>query len=227
MITLLPEDGASERDYKSSCDAFGSHIRASLRKTDILMRNRFNQFFVLLTDIRKQDIQIVTGNIMKRWHLNGGTGLSVAYETEFFCTDLSQPKRNGEIRIVAADDDENVLRLIGNTLSKAGYRVSAVKSGRALLKYLTDQTPDLVLLDAQMPEPDGFETLRQLRQIKGAEEIPVMMLTEDDAPETVKQCLSLGAGEIMRKPVVPELLVHRIRLMLEHAARHGLVHPGN
>ena len=227
LFTLLPEDGASERDYKSNCDAFGNHIRASLRKTDILMRNRYNQFFVLLTDIRKQDIQIVTGNIMRRWHLNGGTGLSVSYETEFVCTDLIQPKRNGEIRIVAADDDESVLRLIGNTLSKAGYRVSAVKSGRALLKYLTEQKPDLVLLDAQMPEPDGFETLRQLRHITGAEEIPVMMLTEDEAPETVKLCLSLGAGEIMRKPVVPELLVHRIRLMLEHAARHGLAHTGN
>ena len=227
LFTLLPEDGASERDYKADCDAFGSHIRASLRKTDILMRNRFNQYFVLLTDIRKQDIETVTGNIMRRWLMNGGGGLSVAYETEFVCVDVSQPKRSCEIRIVAADDDETVLRLIGNTLSKAGFRVAAVKSGRALLKYLSEQAPDLVVLDAQMPEQDGFEILRQIRSMKSTEEIPVLMLTDDDAPETVRRCLSLGADELLRKPVVPELLIRRIRLMTEHAARHGLIHARN
>lgn len=222
LMTLLPQDGTSERDYKNACDAFGSHIRASLRKTDILMRNRFNQYFVLLTDIRRNDIGIVTGNIMRRWELNGGAGISVSFETEFVCVDLTEPKRNRELRIAAADDDETVLRLIGNTLSKAGYRVSAVKSGRALLKYLTEQKPDLILLDAQMPEQDGCETLRQLRALQGAAEIPVMLLTENAEPETVRRCLSCGADDILPKPVVPELLLHRVRLLSGSAVCRGL-----
>lgn len=227
LFTLLPEAGTPERDYKANCDAFGSHIRASLRKTDILMRNRFNQFFVLLTDIRRNDIDIVTGNIMKRWRMNGGSGLSVGYETEFVCVDLTVPKRTDEIRIAAADDDETVLRLIGNTLSKAGFRVSAMKSGRALLKYLSEQTPDLILLDAQMPETDGFETLKQLREIRGAADIPVIFLTDDAEPDTVSGCLSLGAAEIIRKPLLPELLLHRIQNTVEIAARKGIIRARN
>lgn len=227
LFTLMPEPDTPERDYKSNCDAFGSHIRASLRKTDILMRNRFNQYFVLLTDIRRNDIEIVTGNIMRRWKLNGGAGLSVAYETEFVCVDLTVPKRTDELRIVAADDDEQVLRLIGNTLSKAGFRASAVKSGRALLKYLSEQTPDLILLDAQMPEQDGFDTIQQLRAVKDTAEPPVIFLTDVSDPETEQRCLSLGAAEIIRKPVLPELLLHRVRNVIELAARRGIVRARN
>ena len=224
LFTLLPEDGIAERDFIDACDAFGSHIRASLRKTDILMRDRFNQYFVLLTDIRKNDIDIVTGNIMNRWELNGGSGLNVSFETEFVCVDLQFPKHAGDVRIAAADDDEAVLQLIGHTLSKAGFRVSAVKSGRALIKYVSEQKPDLILLDTVMPAQDGFETLQLLRGIQGAAEIPVILLTEDNQPETDCKCLSLGADEIIRKPVVPELLLHRVRHVTELAARRGASH---
>ena len=222
LFTLLPAEGTPERDYKANCDAFGNLIRASLRKTDILMRNRFNQYFVLLTDIRKNDIDIVTGNIMRRWEMNGGTGLDVSFEKEFVSVDLGLPKRTEALRIAAAEHDEQVLRLIGNTLSKAGFRVSAVKSGRALLKYLSEQTTDLILLDADMPEQDGFETLRLLRSIKGTEGIPVIFLTAD--ADTASKCLENGAYEILLKPLVPALLVHRVRYAAELAARRGIPH---
>jgi putative two-component system response regulator len=138
--------------------------------------------------------------------------------------DLSLPKQTGDVRIAAADDDETVLRLIGQTLSKAGFRIAAMKSGRALLKYVSEQKPDLILLDTAMPEQDGFETLQLLRGLKGAAEIPVILLTEDNAPETDRRCLSLGADEIIRKPVVPEILVHRVRHVTELAARRGASH---
>ena len=224
LFTLMPSEGIAEQDYKLSCDAFGNHIRSSLRKTDILMRNRFHQYFVLLTDIGKNDLEIVTGNIMKRWEMNGGSGLSVSYESEFVCEDSKLPRRSAEQRIAIADDDEALLRFAGNTLSKAGYRVSAMRSGRALLKYLTEQTPDLILLDVSMPEQDGIAVFQRLREIRSASDTPVVFLTDSDDAETERRCFELGAEDIIRKPFAPELLTRRISRITELAELRRYLH---
>ena len=224
LFTLQAEDGTDERSYKAKCDEFGDLIRESLRKTDVLMRNRFNQYFVLLTDVKENSIDTVIANIIHRWNNTGGTGLVLAYDSEFISIPYSTHKKVSDMRIAVVDDDEATLRFAGTALSKAGFRVAAMKSGRALLKYVSEQKPDLILLDTAMPEQDGFETLQLLRGLKGAAEIPVILLTEDNAPETDRRCLSLGADEIIRKPVVPELLVHRVRHVTELAARRGASH---
>jgi len=222
LFTLTPADGADEQQYQEACDAFGTHICDSLRKTDILMRSRFNQFFVLLTDIQEHSIDIVTGNILRRWEKNGGSGIAIAYETEYVSLVTKQPQRPAaDICIALVDDDEANLRLAGTILSKAGFRVSAMKSGQVLLKYLTDHTPDLILLDVNMPGMDGFETMKQLRAMKQAEQIPVIFLTADENEETARTGLALGAEDFLRKPFFPELLERRVRRIAELAALRG------
>ena len=219
LFTLDPEEGAEYADYKTACDAFGDHIRESLRKTDILMRSRFNQYFVLLTDICENHIDIVTGKILRRWEQSGGTGIGVTFETEFVSMPSRLPQQTPqEIRIAVVDDDESNLRLAGTALSKAGFRVSAMKSGQTLLKYLTENTPDLILLDVNMPGMDGFETMRQLRCTKSAAEIPVVFLTADENRDTEQSGLALGAEDFIRKPFLPELLIRRIRRITELSA---------
>ena len=218
LFTLQPENGTADTDFKAACDEFGNHIRESLRKTDILMRSRFNQYFVLLTDIHENHIDIVTGNIMRRWEKDGGTGICMTYETEFVSLVGRRPQQTPpEIRIAVVDDDEANLRLAGTALSKAGFRVSAMKSGQTLLKYLSENTPDLILLDVSMPGMDGFETMRQLRRIKRAEEIPVVFLTAEENREAEQEGLALGAEDFIRKPFLPELLIRRIRRITELA----------
>ena len=78
--------------------------------------------------------------------------------------------------VIVVDDDLTNLKMAGHILSKSGFRVSAVKSGQAMLDYIaTNGSPDLILLDINMPGMDGFETLKRLReQEAGKNETPVI-----------------------------------------------------
>lgn len=115
--------------------------------------------------------------------------------------------------VVIVDDDIMNLKMAGHILSQNNIRVTALKSGQALLDYLkTNDAPDLILLDIKMPEMDGFETLRRLRQQEdGKNQIPVIFLTASENQETETEGLSLGAMDFIKKPFIPEVLVLRVR----------------
>ena len=113
--------------------------------------------------------------------------------------------------IVVVDDDVTNLKMAGHILSKNNMRVTALKSGQALLDYIKDNTPDLILLDIMMPEMDGFETLRRLRVEAHKSDIPVIFLTADETEESETKGLALGAMDFIKKPFVPDVLVLRVR----------------
>lgn len=118
--------------------------------------------------------------------------------------------------VVVVDDDVANLKMAGHILSKNNMRVTALRSGAALLDYVKENTPDLILLDILMPEMDGFETLRILRQSgKPGEEIPVIFLTANEDEESETKGLSLGAMDFIKKPFVPEVLTLRCRHIIE------------
>ena len=85
--------------------------------------------------------------------------------------------------VIVVDDDVMNLQMAGRILSHNNMRVTALKSGRALLEYLKKNgTPDIILLDIKMPEMDGFETLSAVRsweKSEGRDETPVVFLTAD------------------------------------------------
>ncbi len=119
--------------------------------------------------------------------------------------------------VVVVDDDVLNLRMAGHILSKNNMRVTALKSGQALLDYLKEnESPDLILLDIRMPGMDGFETLEKLReQEMGKDEIPVIFLTANDDEESETKGLSLGAMDFIKKPFVPEVLTLRVRHIID------------
>lgn len=118
--------------------------------------------------------------------------------------------------VVVVDDDVANLKMAGHILSKHQMRVTALRSGKALLDYVATNSPDLILLDIKMPEMDGFETLEKLRsQPCPGDEIPVIFLTADDNHESETRGLQLGAMDFIRKPFVPEVLVLRVRHTIE------------
>ena len=119
--------------------------------------------------------------------------------------------------VVVVDDDIMNLKMAGHILSKNNMRVTALKSGQALLDYIKEnETPDLILLDINMPEMDGFETLKMLReQEAGQEEIPVIFLTANDDEDSETRGLSLGAMDFIKKPFVPEVLTLRVRHIID------------
>ena len=118
--------------------------------------------------------------------------------------------------IIVVDDDITNLKMAGHILSKANMRVTALKSGQALLDYVAENgTPDLILLDIMMPEMDGFQTLEALRKWERSAgrdyETPVIYLTADESEETETKGLSLGAMDFIKKPFVPDVLKLRVR----------------
>ena len=114
--------------------------------------------------------------------------------------------------VVVVDDDITNLKMAGRILSKNNMRVTALKSGTALLDYIKTNKPDLILLDIKMPGLDGFETMKRLQQqMNPSEKIPVIFLTADDSQDAETHGLALGAMDFIKKPFIPDVLVLRVR----------------
>ena len=116
--------------------------------------------------------------------------------------------------IIVVDDDISNLKVAGHILNQHNMRATCIKSGPALLKYISGgNIPDLILLDIKMPEMDGFEALRLLREQEkqmGIEEIPVIFLTAAEGSETESRGFEVGVSDYIRKPFDPEVLMRRI-----------------
>ncbi len=118
--------------------------------------------------------------------------------------------------IIVVDDDAANLMMAGNVMSRNGMRVTALKSGRALLQYIeTNGVPDLCLLDIKMPDMNGFDTLRALRASEKGKDLPVVFLTADESQSAETTGLSLGAMDFIKKPFVPEVLVLRAKHIID------------
>ena len=119
-------------------------------------------------------------------------------------------------RIAVVDDDELNLKMADRILRKENMLVTSLKSGAALLEHIKTETPDLILLDIRMPEMDGFETMHMLKkQMQPGKEIPVIFLTADENRETEIQALRLGAMDLIRKPLIAEVLTLRVGHTIE------------
>ena len=125
--------------------------------------------------------------------------------------------------IIVVDDDLTNLNMAGHILSQKGMRGTALKAGQVLLDYLeANGTPDLILLDINMPGMDGFETLKRLREREsGSRGIPVIFLTADENEASETTGLSLGAMDFIKKPFIPDVLALRVRhiIDLDHLQR--------
>ena len=115
--------------------------------------------------------------------------------------------------IVVVDDDPFSLTNAKNLLREKNMRVSCLRSGSDLLEFVEKHTPDLILLDILMPDMDGFETYRALRQYEkkeGKTQIPIIFLTGEDNSETERRGLKAGASDFIHKPFDKDILIKRI-----------------
>jgi len=123
--------------------------------------------------------------------------------------------------LVVDDDKTNLIR--AQKLLTPQYRIAASNSGSAALKYLEDHRPDLILLDINMPDMDGFEVMEKLRCNGETENIPVIFLTADNLAETEVKCFQMGAMDYVTKPFVPDILLSRVAKTIElDQYRHNL-----
>jgi len=114
-------------------------------------------------------------------------------------------------KILVVDDEERMLRFIRLNLEHDGFQViEAIKGHEALDKMRTDM-PDMILLDVMLPDLDGFEVLKMVREISN---IPVIMLTAKGEEDDRVRGLELGADDYVTKPFSPRELVSRVKAVL-------------
>ena len=121
-------------------------------------------------------------------------------------------------KILIVDDDTHINQMLTEALRQEGYAVQSAYSGTEALLCLQTAQPDLILLDVQMPDMDGFETMRELRRLRNGASVPVVFLSAADHEDTERTGMQLGAEDFIRKPFLPELLVHRVRRITELSA---------
>jgi two-component system KDP operon response regulator KdpE len=116
--------------------------------------------------------------------------------------------------ILVVDDEPRMTRFIRMNLELEGYHVIEAHNGIEALDKARTELPDLIILDVMMPELDGFETLRMLREISN---VPVIMLTVRDEEEDKVRGLELGADDYVTKPFSARELASRVRAVLRRA----------
>ena len=121
-------------------------------------------------------------------------------------------------KILVVDDEERMLRFIRLNLEHDGFQViEAVKGHEALDKMRTGM-PDLILLDVMLPDLDGFEVLKMVREISN---IPIIMLTAKGEEDDRVKGLELGADDYVTKPFSPKELVSRVKAVLRRIETEG------
>ena len=117
--------------------------------------------------------------------------------------------------ILLVDDDRTLLSVLSRRIERAGYNVITATSGSAALNQLEAGWPALLIIDLMMPEMDGFELARRVKQIA---DLPIIVLSAVDAAEAKVSALELYAEDYVIKPFDPDELVARIQRVLRRAA---------
>jgi CheY-like chemotaxis protein len=122
---------------------------------------------------------------------------------------------HGSARLLVADDNKVNRLLLTRSLELQGHRVACAENGRVALEMLRSETFDLMLLDMEMPEMDGFQVLEQLMNDPRLRDLPVIVTSSLEGIDSVVRCIELGAEDYLSKPVNPVLLKARIGASLE------------
>jgi CheY-like chemotaxis protein len=104
-------------------------------------------------------------------------------------------------RILVVDDVAVNREILKRRLARRGFEITEACGGREALDIIDSQPVDLVLLDIMMPDVDGLEVVRTVRQTRSTLELPIIMVSARSFSEDVTQCLELGANDYVTKPV--------------------------
>ncbi len=118
-------------------------------------------------------------------------------------------------RVLVVDDERRMVGFIRLNLEQDGFEVIEAFNGTQALDRLRDSLPDLILLDVMMPDIDGFEVLRTIREIS---QVPVIMLTAKSEEDDKVRGLELGADDYITKPFSPRELVSRVKAVLRRGS---------
>ncbi len=117
--------------------------------------------------------------------------------------------------VVAIDDLREMLDILKSVIAGAGYRFYGANNASQCMRLVRDVEPDLIILDIQMPELDGFELCRQIRAIEAFKHIPVAFVTARRTAQDVKSGIAAGGNDFITKPFDAKNLMVRIERWLK------------
>jgi two-component system, OmpR family, response regulator len=124
--------------------------------------------------------------------------------------------------VLAVDDEEHITELVAMALGFNGFDVDRAATGREALAAVDRRRPDLIVLDVMLPDLDGVEVARRLRQSEGAgTRVPIIFLTARDATSDKVEGLRLGSDDYVTKPFSMEELIERVKAVLRRSSGAG------
>ena len=128
---------------------------------------------------------------------------------------MSETQSEGIPLILIVDDDRTMRSLLNLAMEEEEYEVAEAENGEQCLSEYTHFQPDLILLDAVMPDIDGFTCCQKIRSLPGGDRIPILMITVLDDPESVDRAFNAGATDYITKPIHWSVLSQRVRRLLD------------
>lgn len=116
--------------------------------------------------------------------------------------------------IVAVDDSGLVLKMLIKVLGEK-YELHVFNGGRRALQFLKDRTPDLIILDIDMPEINGYEMLKMIKEKEHLQNVPVIFLTSNNDRNHVVKAVAGGAKDYVVKPIDEDILMEKVHAALE------------
>lgn len=122
--------------------------------------------------------------------------------------------------IVAVDDSNLILKRLTKELGER-YDLHAFSVGNRALRFLKDRSPDLIILDIDMPEINGYEMLKIIRETERLKSVPVLFLTSNNDRNCVIRAVAGGANDYVVKPIDGEILMEKVRAALKETVSAG------
>lgn len=125
---------------------------------------------------------------------------------------------NNEYKILLVDDEPDILEFLSYNLKKEGYNVFTANNGKEAVTVAKKETPHLIILDVMMPDMDGIETCREIRDLPGLKDVMIAFLTARSEDYSQIAGFDVGADDYINKPIKPRVLISRIKALLRRGA---------
>jgi DNA-binding response OmpR family regulator len=121
--------------------------------------------------------------------------------------------------VLVIDDDPSLQTLVGMLLSRVGLQITSAETAVEGIRLLNEETFEILILDLMLPDMDGLELLKALRQDDRFDKLPVMILSARADPEAISKALEAGADGYLTKPYLPHSLTQRVTAMLSQGRK--------
>ena len=192
-------------EIKAPIDAILSYSRLIAESEDPVMKNYAQK----ITAAAAKVTEVIDGSLDMAAECDD---THARKQRTLFPAPVSDPESTPLVLVV--DDDELICESVAAMLGKI-YRTETAQSGDEAIEKLASIRPSLIMLDMNMPDMDGFDTLARIRHYREFSSIPVIFLTGDEGRDAEIRCLRAGASDFVRKPLASQVIVERVRRIIE------------